>query len=595
MRHRSHRNKKAYSYKDIAQPSGTMISILGNINMDPLQKYLPEGLAYFSEYNQYQFELHNPNSLSRSRRVRYVFIHLHADILFKPGFQNNVEQGRMERLWDEHLYLLKLFLKAEPDKILIITDMLFAPYYIGTDLNLNSPNSLFQFEYKVNQDLQQLALDHFNCKILEWSRYIKVNGYHHVVNNKGWYLGRVPYVLNSYEAMANELITIVKLTTTTPKKVLILDLDNTLWGGIVGEVGARGIELSEDGVGKAYRDFQRVIRSLKDIGVLLCICSKNNEADALKVFTDNSMMVLQWDDFVQRQINWENKVTNIQKISYELDLSPDSFVFIDDNPVERSQVNRFLSVVETPDFPRDPLDLVQWFYDEVVWKYFRRLIFTKEDMLRDQQYRADFKRKALKLQLDFNSFLRDLNCTLTVFVNPRESVTRLSQMTQKTNQFNLTTNRWSEQEIERFIQSEKYKVFAAEYEDRFGKEGIIALSIVRIENSMAIIEDLLMSCRVIGRNVEYLFLHEILNVLRDMDISQIIGLYRITKRNEQVKNLYPALGMTEIDEGEYIGDVNKVLRNIVQFQCYGKINFVSDNKGEKDMILTESNVQVVNN
>jgi FkbH-like protein len=261
-----------------------------------------------------------------------------------------------------------------------------------------------------------------------------------------------------------------------------LDLDNTLWGGIIGEDGIEGIKLSEDGIGKVYRDFQFLIKGLKDIGIPLGIVSKNNINDAKEVFEKHPMMVLKFEDFIIKKINWNNKVDNIKEIAKELNLGVDSFVFIDDNPVERDIVRQYLPEVVVPDFPEKEItELPEWFINEIIYNYFARTTLTEEDKEKTEQYKSNLERKKLMKKLNIDDFIDSLKIKLNFYVNDKRFIERTAQQTQKTNQFNLTTRRYTVMDIEKFINSEEYIVFNLEYEDKFGNEGIIGTAIVKLE------------------------------------------------------------------------------------------------------------------
>ena len=257
------------------------------------------------------------------------------------------------------------------------------------------------------------------------------------------------------------------------RKVLILDLDNTLWGGVVGESGPLGIDLSEDGTGRCYRDFQRTVKALQGTGVLLAISSKNNPADLEEVFERNPMMILRREDFACIRANWETKPQNLVEIAESLNLGLDSFVFLDDNPIEREMVKAALPMVAVPDFPEHLEQLPGWFLREIVPAWFGKYILTNEDNGKTRQYRANEERRQLSRSLDFDEFLRDLQIECGMRVDPVEQTARIAQLTQKTNQFNLTSRRYQITDIEHFLGSSSHAVLLLDYRDRFGDEGSV--------------------------------------------------------------------------------------------------------------------------
>ena len=420
-------------------------------------------------------------------------------------------------------------------------------------------------EDKLNNQLKKAVQGLANVLILDMGqRILRCHGWDGITDPKFWYLGRIPYSHKGFEAMAREITQLVRAHRGQSKKVLVLDLDNTLWGGVVGEEGISGIALSEDGVGKAFRDFQREIKALKSMGVLLTLCSKNNEADALEVFESHPMMVLKKQDLAAMEINWEPKAANIQRLAHRLGLGLDAFVFIDDNPVEREWVQTSLPQVSVPDFPKDPTDLVPWFLQKVVLSHFPKRYLTREDLGKTEQYQKNAQRHDLAQTLDMDTFIQNLDIKLTLHTQPTDLAQRLAQMTQKTNQFNLTTRRYTEADIQNFMAAKDCSIFALEYEDKFGKEGIVGEAIVRREGKTARLDTFLLSCRVIGRRVEKDFFHRILDHLKE-ETDTILGEYIPSPKNTMVGDFYPGLGLTPLP-GETIhrftGEISPLLKRL---------------------------------
>lgn len=327
------------------------------------------------------------------------------------------------------------------------------------------------------------------------------------------------------------------------KKCLVLDLDNTLWGGVLGEDGVDGIKLGGDYPGKAYHLFQEALEELGKNGVILTVCSKNNESDVLEAWNKNPFMVLKKDHFAAWRINWTDKATNIRELADELNIGLDSFVFVDDNPVERELIRQALPRVEVPEFPDQPYEL-PIFVKSLVEKYFRVYSVTSEDKLKTEQYKANAQRTQSQREfVDFESFLRSLDIRLKIEPANEFTIPRIAQMTQKTNQFNLTTKRYTESDIRGFIET-GWKIWTLSVADRFGDSGITGLVMLNGEE----IDSLLLSCRILGKGIEVAFLKRILALLKGEGSKSVFAEYLPTAKNSQVKDFYERCGFICIDE-----------------------------------------------
>ena len=287
------------------------------------------------------------------------------------------------------------------------------------------------------------------------------------------------------------------------KKCIVLDLDNTLWGGIVGEDGMNGLALSLSAPGAYFIAFQQALRDLHDRGIILAINSKNNPDDALEVIRKHPNMILKEDHFAAKRINWEDKVQNLRELAEELNIGLDSMVFLDDSPHNRQNVRTSLPEVETPELPANPAEYVKFLHS---LPFFEANTITDEDKMRGNLYVTERLRKEAEKQFtDTTKFLESLGTELRFFEDDPRSLARLAQLTEKTNQFNVKKRPMSEKEIVSFIQSENYAVFHAQAVDQFGDQGIVAFALVCKEKKLWHIESLLMSCRVIGRGIEDAF------------------------------------------------------------------------------------------
>lgn len=329
------------------------------------------------------------------------------------------------------------------------------------------------------------------------------------------------------------------------KKVLVLDCDNTLWGGILGEDGPSKIQIDANSLkGKIFYEVQYFIKELQKQGVLLAICSKNNYSDVEAVFKSNTNMVLDNGDFVAKRINWLDKASNLMSLSEELNLGLDSFVFVDDSEFEVGLVNAQLPMVKTilvpknlSEYPRTIMGLREDFFS---------LSHSKEDLAKTQMYLDQNEREAHKSNFgSFDDYLSSLQLKIKVHWGGDIPVARAAQMTQKTNQFNLRTERYTEADIERFVDDKNVLIGAFSLTDQFGDYGISGLSIVQIsgeEKLSGFIDTFLMSCRVIGRKVEYRFFESMVAKLKDMNVRELSAGFSPSLKNLQVENFYADLG-----------------------------------------------------
>jgi FkbH-like protein len=516
--------------------------LLSNINMQPLISFLKPWKTICGEFNSIIMDLVNPSSQAASPEFDHILCIYDSEAMLGDAFYGD---GTPEQC-ESFLTALESFCSAHPDKTVIANTFCF-----GTGRSLNfadllHPLSVRATESRLNDRLVGIARAKRNLLLIDIELLFRRYGEDNLLSDSVWYIGRIRYSNRMFRALATTLHQAIDAYANRAKKVIILDLDDTLWGGILGEAGPLGIALSEDGVGRCYRDFQRALKAAQQLGVLLAICSKNNPEDLDEVFERNSMMVLHREDFACIRANWEPKPNNILEIAKTLNLSVDSFVFIDDNPVERDLVHKTLPDLVVPDFPARVEALPSWFLREIVPAWFGKYTITAEDRDKTRQYRANEERSHLSHGLDLDAFLKSLQIECALRVDPAEQVVRVAQMTQKTNQFNLTTRRYEVPDIQRFIDSPDHGVIVLEYKDRFGSEGAVGLAIVNYVEAR--IDTLLMSCRIIGRKVEDQILTRACDLLRTRGCSRIIAEFIPTPKNQQVSKFYDTHGFALLTE-----------------------------------------------
>ena len=355
-----------------------------------------------------------------------------------------------------------------------------------------------------------------------------------------WALGRIAVASENQPAFAAHLARTIASATRTPAKVLVLDLDNTLWGGVIGDDGMDGIRLGDDHPGSAFKAFQRRCLALADRGILLAVVSKNDHDVAERVFREHPEMLIRWEHLAAARINWRPKSENIREIAEELNLGSDAFVFFDDNPVEREEVRLRAPEVAVIEVPTDPLA-----YESALaaCALFDQTGLSAEDRARAESYRQDRERRDLSRRFEsVDDFLRDLQMVAEVGRVSPATLGRVAQLVGKTNQFNLTTRRHGQAEIAAMCESASHAVGWLRVTDRFGDQGLVCVGIVRAEGEDAVVDSFLMSCRVMNRRVEHAMMSFLADAARSLGCTRLVGDYLPTRKNAMVREFYPGLG-----------------------------------------------------
>ncbi len=383
-------------------------------------------------------------------------------------------------------------------------------------------------------------------------------------DEKMWTLASMPWSLLGLHAITKEIDRLVAMARTGRKKVLALDLDNTLWSGVIGEDGVSGIV--------PYEDFQREIKRLQETGVLLVALTKNNLADVEPVWSD-PRMALKRDDFVAQRIDWNDKSANLRSVAEELNLGTDSFVFIDDNPAERAQMKALCPEVVVPDFPKETVSLPA-FMRRIGRIYFPVINLTEEDRQKTAHYQAETARRTFAEGLSVEDYLKGLELWADIHEIRKEEVPRVAQLSQKTNQFNVCTNRYSVDEIRRFAEDRAYRLITVHAGDRFGDQGLVAFVLVHVDGSKAEVVDWVMSCRTMNRTLEYAAENVVEQVLFQNGIAILHATYRPTQKNAPVANLFSQFGFAEVSHAatatSYVRSLPRVAPLPHQFKLKGE-------------------------
>lgn len=406
-------------------------------------------------------------------------------------------------------------------------------------------SSSFPFQVKkINFELMKLAQEQkhvFLADIAGLSNYV---GYASAHDARLYATAKVAFALDFLPLAAKAIVDIVKAVSGSVKKCLILDLDNTTWGGVIGDDGMENIQIGELGMGHAFDNLQGWAKELKNRGVILAVCSKNDEENARRPFREHPDMTLRLEDIAVFVANWNNKVDNIKDIQATLNIGFDSMVFLDDSPFERNLVREHLPAVTVPELPEDPALYVPHLRE---LNLFETASFSDEDLQRTRQYQEEANRNHFQKSFtSIDDYLKNLEMVADVKAFDDFSIPRLAQLTQRSNQFNLRTVRYTEADIDRLRKSDQYVTISFNLRDRFGDHGLVGLIILKkLEESKAFIDTWIMSCRVLKRGMEEFIVNQMASHARRHGMRALVGEYLPTPKNNMVKDLYSQMGFTK--------------------------------------------------
>jgi FkbH-like protein len=413
--------------------------------------------------------------------------------------------------------------------------------------DLKVPQSLYAAAGTLNARMAACARERRNVLLCDVEAVASYIGRKLWFDDRLWNMSKAFCRLDYLPMVAQALVEIVLSTMGRIVKCVIVDLDNTLWGGTVGDDGPLGIAIGAHGDGEAFYHFQHFLLSLKKRGILLAVCSKNDRETALAPFVKNPGMVLKREDLAAFVANWENKADNIRAIRDTLEIGFDSMVFLDDNPFERNLVRQFLPDVIVPEMPEDPADYVRALCE---WNLFEASSFSAEDAARSAQYGQEARRR--DLQGSFSSiddFLKSLEMKIEVARFDKTRIPRIAQLIQRSNQFNLTTRRHNEAECEKMmLNREQFLPLCASLSDRFGDHGLISVVILRKRAEELEIGDWLMSCRVLTRGVEQFLMNRVVDLAKRHGCKRITGEYIPTAKNGMVREFFAQFGFEMVAE-----------------------------------------------
>ncbi|MFW9769545.1 MAG: HAD-IIIC family phosphatase [Candidatus Thorarchaeota archaeon] len=539
---------------DTNEKDSLNLAVVGSSTLEPLAacidiKLRLEGFTprtFVGGFNTYRQESMDTNSLLYQAEPDVIVLAVDAwsvlDQMFLSTFARTSDKDRQElqKQLVKDVASVAQILEKKTSAIILLNNFIlpvFSPLGIVDNKQKTGLRSFFE---EANAQLVETFADSSRVFVVDLDSVASEFGKSRIINWNTWYRGSVPFSEEFTPFLADTYLRYVRALKSRTKKCIVLDLDNTLWGGIIGEDGIEGIKLGNAAPGIEYLDFQRSLLSLYNRGIILAICSKNNYDDAIKVFQEHPFQILKEEHFAAMRINWQNKATNIAELAKEINIGLDSMVFFDDNPVERSIVSQAHPEVLVVDLPKNPR-----LYRETLENLdvFDVLSLTKEDMVRGEMYAGKRKRAELETSMEsIEDFLRTLEMKVRIKPVDDFDTPRVVQLIGKTNQFNLTTRRYTDAEVQKFREEDSSIVYSMAVTDKFGDEGVVGVAIVKKKDTDWWIDTLLMSCRVIGRSVETAFLAKIVKDARADGASRIIGEYIPTKKNPPAAKVYETHG-----------------------------------------------------
>ena len=537
------------------------IRILSTFNVDLLPPLLAESLERIGvwgeirvgPFGQVAQQILVDTSELYSQEPDLIVIIPAVEDLLMPLFQRPLQftledSGRLVRERIEELKgLLSILLERLPSATVFMVPFgagrVPGPHVLHSESSVRGQKAVGELVEAVRH------MDGISPKIVtvDWDHYACQAGWDRLSDDRLWYLGRMRLNPLGLAGLSDLIAGHLAAFRGAARKVVAVDLDNTLWGGVVGEAGIQGIVIGNEGVGLAYQDFQRELLKWHDAGILLAVCSKNNPEDAMAAIDNHPDMILRREHFSAMRINWQDKASNLREMSQELNLGIDSFMLLDDNRVERGWVSRALPEVVAPPMPADP-SLRPAFVRTL--SCVQRITVTEADLQRSQSYQANaLRNQRLSLAASFDDYLASLEQEVEIVRLNQNTLARAAQMCQRTNQFNLTTKRYTVAELEAMMVDARTEIFTLGVRDRFENSGITGLAILRYVSDAVEMDTFLLSCRILGRKIEDAFLAYLARRAKESGVSRLIGQYRPTAKNGQTASFYADRGFS--DQGEH--------------------------------------------
>ncbi len=542
--------KDNFVEKKIAILSGSTIGEIKNILELFLLNYGIKPEFKVGGYNRYYEELMFDDGSLSDFAPDFIYIHTsnkNIENLPSPQDSPKIVKDKLEKEFNKFKSLCEKALSYGAVVIVNNYEMPFYRMYGSKDAVV--VQGVVNFTNKLNVMIADYIATMDNLYLNDINYLSGLIGLDNWFSLENWYLYKYALSVDKIPDLTFSIAKIIKSALGKNKKSIILDLDNTLWGGVIGDDGVEGIAIgNEQPAGMSYTEFQSYLKKLSSLGIMLNVCSKNEEKIAKQGFTNRKESPLSIDDFICFKANWEPKHINIANIAKEINIGEDSFVFIDDNPAEREIVRKSLPSVVVPEVscPEDYIKAI----DRA--GFFEITAFTKDDAKRNEMYKQNAQRAAAESSFtDYTDYLLSLNMTSEIGAFSNAHCERITQLINKTNQFNFTTRRYAQSEIEEIISNhEEYISVHANLVDKFGDNGITTCLIASVKDNSANIDLWVMSCRVFKRHLEYAVFDYLVEQCNKMGIKTITASYLPTAKNIIIKDFYEGIGFDIVLDSE---------------------------------------------
>ena len=551
------------------------IAVLSNVTINSLK----EVLEYSCRFNKIEPKVEVGNfdnivqdsSVFKNKDLIIIFYDVLNIVDQASEFFEDLEVEKYNNLKNKLFTEIDIILENLINTASVIFNSFSSAYYNNNNVQVSKIET---FVKELNAYVEQKKTS--NVSIVNIDKLFANIGFKQSIDYRFYHSSKAPYTFAFLKNYVAAIETVFLRNTGKLKKAIIFDCDNTLWKGVVGEDGMEGIDMSQTSTsGKFYHLVQRIAVFLSKRGVIVGLCSKNNEQDVLDVLRNHQDMILKEEHIVIKKVNWVDKASNLRAIASELNIGIDSLVFVDDSNFEinliKEQVPEILTI-QVPTSISDYPDLIL----KNIYTYFN-LVLNSDDAKKTEMYKQQFERENSKIAFSsIEDYLSSLEIELTVVKNDKAHMPRISQLTQKTNQFNLTTYRYTESQIDHFMSDKMYEVYAMFVKDKFGDNGLTGVCIAKEDEKdpkNVILDSLLMSCRIIGRNIEFVYVSHIIKDLANKGYQTLTADYNPTKKNDQVEDFYDKVGLNLI---ENIDGTKYYSLNIANFESK-KVDYIKIN------------------